>query len=76
MSNKLLTFEVNEDCDQIEIHGNQEGFLELIEALNRVMSGSQHEHLMTPAWGGIELSEERQGEAGRLINKVTVHFWK
>lgn len=75
MNEKLLTFEVNEDCDQIEIHGNKQGFLELVEVISKVVSGSQHEHLMTPAWGGTELSEQTQGETSRLINKVTIHFW-
>ncbi len=29
---------------------------------------------MTPAWGGVELSEEQQGEANRLLHKVTVRL--
>ena len=52
MTNKILTFELTKDADQIEIHGNEEGIRELIEALSRVVNASDHDHLMTPAWGG------------------------
>jgi hypothetical protein len=76
MSDKVLTFELNQNSDEIDIHGNEQGFLELIETINRVISSSQHDHLMTPNWGGSELSNEKQGETSRLINKVTIHIWK
>ena len=76
MSDKVLTFELNPDDDEIDIHGNEQGFLEFIEAINRVLSSSQHDHLMTPDWGGSELTNEKQSETSKLINKVTIHFWK
>lgn len=75
MTNKLLTFELTKDRDQIEIHGSEDGLRELIDALSRVMSTSEHDHLMTPAWGGSELAEEKQGETNTLINKVTIYLW-
>lgn len=76
MSKKILSFELTKDADQIEIHGNEEGLRELIEALSRVLNASDHDHLMTPAWGGSELTEEKQGETNRLINMVTIHLWR
>mgnify|MGYP001610806681 FL=1 len=30
MGNKILTFEMTKDGDEVEIHGNEEGFQELI----------------------------------------------
>ncbi len=80
MSNKLLTFEVAEDMDSIEIHANQQGLQDLIDRLLRLKNSlpgksSEHEHLMTPAWGGTELTQEKQGKDNTLINKVTIHAW-
>jgi len=31
-------------------------------------------HLMTPNWGGCELSEEKQGENNKLINHVKIYY--
>ena len=75
MGDKMLTFELTKDADEVEIHGNEEGFRELMEALSMVINTSEHDHLMTPAWGGRELTEEKQGKANRLINKVTIRLW-
>ena len=76
MSDKILTFELTSDKEQLEIHGNRMGIQELINLLSRVVDTSSHDHLMTPSWGGNELTEEKQGESNNLINKVTVHIWK
>lgn len=76
MAKKLLTFETNPECDQVEIHGNREGLVELIDALKNAIDTSRHNHLMTPSWGGTELTEHKQGQDSRLVNKVTVHFWE
>jgi hypothetical protein len=73
----LLTFELGPDGEELEIHCDQRGLGELIRILSRLAqaNGQGHEHLMTPASGGVELSEERQGEANRLLHKVTVRVW-
>lgn len=75
MSDKLLTFELSVDGDQLEIHGDIAGLHDLSRTLQRVIETHEHEHLMTPSWGGNELSEEAQGKGARLINKVTIHIW-
>jgi hypothetical protein len=75
MSDKLLTFELSVDGDQLEIHGDLAGLHDLSRILQRVIDTHEHEHLMTPSWGGNELSEEVQGIGVRLINKVTIHIW-
>lgn len=71
----LLAFEIAASGDELEIHGSESGISELISILNRVVETKGHEHLMTPSWGGTELSEERQGGKSVLINKVTIRVW-
>lgn len=74
MSERLLTFEVVGD-GELEIHGNTEGLQALISSLRRVVESGEHDHLMTPSWGGTELTEEPQKEGSRLVHKVTIRRW-
>jgi hypothetical protein len=76
MSKKLLTFELTGDRSQLEIHCNEEGLHDLVSALSRVLATGEHDHLMTPAWGGNELTEEKQGKGNALINIVTIRLWR
>jgi len=67
--------------DSIEIHANEPGLQDLIEILLKLknslpVKSSEHEHLMTPSWGGMELTEEKQSKDSTLINKVTIHLWR
>ncbi len=75
MKDQLLTFELSADGDHLEIHGDVAGLRELSKILERAIETRQHEHLMTPSWGGNELTEEVQGVGSRLLNKVTIHIW-
>lgn len=75
MSDRLLTFELSPDGDQLEIHGDIAGLKDLSRAIAKVIETHEHEHLMTPSWGGNELTEESQGKGARIINKVTIHIW-
>ncbi len=76
MDHKLLTFELAADHDRLEIHGDVAGLEELSRTLEGVIRTRKHEHLMTPSWGGNELTEEVQGVGGHLLNKVTIHIWE
>jgi hypothetical protein len=71
----MLTFELTKDKDEIEIHGDQEGLSRLVGIISRIIKSSGHDHLMTPAWGGSELTSEKQGQTNTLVNKVTVRNW-
>lgn len=77
---KMLTFELTQDGDEIEIHCNQEGLSSFLTVLHRLADAQsglpKHDHLMTPSWAGDELTEEKQGEKNILINKVTVRLWR
>lgn len=75
MTDSLLTFELSADGSALHIHGDRSGLQGLVSALQRVIDTGEHEHLMTPSWGGTELSEKPQGSDGRLLHHVQVHIW-
>ena len=74
-TNKLLTFELDESGECLEIHGNKEGLQELINTLKQALEADDHMHLMTPSWGGDNLTEIKQGNDNKLINHVKVFSW-
>lgn len=71
----LLTFELSSRGDELEIHLDRKGLAALRKVLERLERGESHEHLMTPSWGGHELSQEKQGGDTTLLNKVTLRLW-
>lgn len=71
----ILTFELSEDGDELDIHCDEQGLNMLIQSLHRLSNANQHEHLLSPSWGGSQLSEEKQSEQSKLINKITFHRW-
>lgn len=60
----MLTFELNETEDTLEIHADAQGLSELIGALRRLQQRGGHEHLMTPNWGGSELFPPKSLDTG------------
>jgi len=78
MTARRLTFELSKDGVQLEIHGNEDGLrflVKMIENLLNKPNRQEHSHLMTEAWGGVELSSEKHIEDGKLLNMVTIYFW-
>lgn len=73
--NYLLTFEYSKNNDELDIHCNEAGLSELLLILSQLKNKTDHTHLMTPCWGGNELTEETQSNKSQLINKVTIHKW-
>jgi len=59
----------------VHVHVDDRGRRSLIDALTRLRSGD-HDHLMTPEWGGTELTADRQDENALLIHHVHVHCWE
>ncbi|TRD14440.1 Imm32 family immunity protein [Palleronia caenipelagi] len=72
---ELLTFELCENGDEVEIHLNDEGLSNLINYLVRLKKSRDHEHLMTEEWGGNELTSIKQGSGNTLLQKVTLRHW-
>lgn len=73
---EILTFELCDDRDELEIHFNEIGLRNLLQYLQRVEKSLDHEHLMTEEWGGHELSSIVQGDNNIILNKVTLRYWK
>lgn len=71
----LLTFELTPDGEELEIHCDSQGISRLLASLSRTAESRTHDHLMTPSWGGHELTEAKQGKENRLLNKVTIRYW-
>ena len=75
MSSPLLTFEINEEQESVEIHADADGIAALIRWLELASRTNDHQHLMTPEWGGTELSSQSQGPSNRLVNHVRIVPW-
>ena len=75
MNKLLLTFEINDKQESIEIHANALGIHVLIEQLQKALKTSDHQHLMTDEWGGQELSSEKQGFANRFVHHIKIIPW-
>tara|TARA_R110000868_G_scaffold368973_1_gene632215 strand:- start:2025 stop:2252 length:228 start_codon:yes stop_codon:yes gene_type:complete len=73
----MLTFESNDDSEQVEVHGDKEGLLMLAKILTDMAekgeSGSRN--LMTKDWGGGELSNDKQRLDNTLWHHVKIFFW-
>lgn len=77
MSKRLLSFELSHDKNEIEIHANDAGLSFLLEALNQLAANpsDEHIHLMTPKWGGNELSDDLQNTDNTVINHARIFLW-
>lgn len=75
---KLFTIEANDNI--VEIHLNDEGVEFLMNRLNKLKKNSEneHEHLMTPDWGGNEITNIKQNldEKIKLMHHLKLVYWK
>jgi hypothetical protein len=79
MSEFLLSFEFDEAEQCLEIHGDAPGLQHFSTVLSNLVRHTKdgyfnHDHLMTPAWGGPELSETNKG--GKVLEHVKIYCWK
>jgi hypothetical protein len=77
MKKGILTFEIA-NKERLEIHADKAGLKKIISILQALLEKEppEHEHLMTPGWGGEELCEEKQGEDNELLHNVKIFLWK
>ena len=68
----MLTFEVDEG-DVIEVNFDAKGREELIRVLTRLVPGD-HEHLMTPSWGGDTLTEDFPNSDLTPVHQVNLQW--
>jgi len=66
----MLTFEYGPN-GVVEIAVDQDGIDDLIRVLRRLPPGD-HEHLMTPSWGGYPLTEEFPNPDLTPIHQVNI----
>ncbi|MCL4310034.1 MAG: Imm32 family immunity protein [Actinobacteria bacterium] len=74
--NYFLSFELPKHGDALEIHLDSEGLEHLMLLLTKLRHDKGHLHLMTPEWGGKDLSSNKLGEDNSLINHVKIFLWE
>jgi len=75
-----LSFATDADGNQVFIHADAGGLDHLIRSLTHIRRKldeniCDHDHLMTDAWGGHELSERTLEKDERLVHHVKIYGW-
>jgi len=75
----VLAF-VHGEEGELVMHADAKGLAVLIGALERLKKKAEegvcdHDHLITVAWAGSELSEKKGPEAGELIHHLKLYGW-
>ncbi|HTE33507.1 MAG TPA: Imm32 family immunity protein [Chryseolinea sp.] len=80
MESKIFTIEIDEQGNLIEMHVNKDGAEYLRSILDNLIRANENsdKHLMTPDWGGTELSSESQNKADgvRIVHHLKLMYWK
>jgi hypothetical protein len=78
MRNGHLSFEWDPSGEKVEIHATREGLERLAEHIQSLLDrdAPDDSHLMTPDWGGSDLSSELQNANATLVNHVKIFRWK
>ena len=76
----VLSFATDQERDQLFIHADAAGLDYLIRSLARIRQSidaniCDHDHLMTAAWGGSELTERGLDEGTRTVQHVKIYGW-
>jgi hypothetical protein len=73
----MLTIEWSKEDERLEIHGDEEGLSHLAQLVQSLANQKEpeHVHLMSEAWGGDTLGNEKQNENNELINHVKIFKW-
>jgi len=80
MAEYLLAFEIDQETEQVFVHGDPAGLeyfaKKLMDIAAEAKSGDfPHDHFFTEEWGGHELSSQQQSENMKIINHVKVFGW-
>ena len=75
-----LSFPTDRDGNQVFIQADAAGLDYLIQSLTFLRHKldeniCEHDHLMTDAWGGRELSKSTLDEGARLVHHVKIYGW-
>lgn len=61
-----------EGLSEVEIYCDQSGLEELIRQLGFIKNGETHVHLMTGAWAGHELTEQKHRTENTLVHHLKI----
>lgn len=80
MSKPDYLLSVLADKGQVFVHADRKGLTRLIDELvslrDKVDAGvCEHVHLMSSAWGGSDLSEEKGCGEGDLADHLKIYAW-
>ncbi len=77
MNNRLISVECDEAREVVELHLDRPGIEYLIDKLIQLRDAPtpEHLHLMTPDWGGNELSELSQNADFFAAKHVKICLW-
>jgi hypothetical protein len=79
MDMKLLTVELDEAGDLVEMHMDKAGAIYLRDLLTDLIEADQNTslHLMSPDWGGDELCADQQNLSDdvSLVNHLKLLYW-
>ncbi|MCW3475105.1 Imm32 family immunity protein [Rhodovastum sp. RN2-1] len=70
----MLTVELNQGQDRVEIYVDEEGARVLQHLLDVLRRRGGHDHLMTPSWAGTELTEVARGQGTKLMHHLLLVF--
>lgn len=71
----MLNFEIKKEEENIVyINGDKDGFELLIQRIQWIIEKKDHDHLMTEAWGGDELSAEGCVDDASIVHQVNIRF--
>jgi Immunity protein 32 len=77
-----LSFEISADRQELVVSGDVDGLRTLVRTIERRIQNTRdgefdHDHLMTPAWGGHELTTEPwAGEGFSVAHHVKLYCVK
>lgn len=76
----ILNFGTDKDGSQVFMHADLAGLDHLIRSLThireKVSAGiCEHDHMMTDAWGGNELSEKGLDAGTHTVHHVKIYGW-
>lgn len=76
----ILSFATDSRGDQVFIHADVAGLDHLIRSLTyireKVAGGTcEHDHMMTDAWGGNELTEKVTDADAHTVHHVKIYGW-
>lgn len=77
----FVSVELTADGDQLLMFGDAAGLQRLRDSLDRLIANTRdgyfaHTHMMTPDWGGDELSNVVQSDNGKVIHHVKLYCVK